>query len=41
MREKELRHLADTRVYRPQAIAEAAARRRQAPARAGEHGQML
>jgi DhnA family fructose-bisphosphate aldolase class Ia len=39
--ETELRELVDTRVHRPQAIAEAAVRRRPAPALAGQHGRLM
>jgi Cgl0159-like len=39
--ETQLRELVDTRVHRPQAIAEAAVSRRQAPALAGEHGRLM
>ncbi|HEY0718943.1 MAG TPA: aldolase [Streptosporangiaceae bacterium] len=41
MREADLRGLVETRVYRPQAIAEASARRRPAPPRAGGHGKLM
>ena len=41
MREAELRHLVDIRTYRPQAIAEAAARRLSARSLLGEHGRLM
>lgn len=41
MREAELRHLADIRTHRPQAIAEAAARRLPARSLLGEHGRLM
>ncbi|HWG11803.1 MAG TPA: aldolase [Streptosporangiaceae bacterium] len=41
MREADLRSLVETRVYRPQAIAEAAAGRRPAPPQAGGHGKLM
>ena len=41
MREADLRSLVETRVHRPQAIAEAAARRRAAPAPADGHGKLM
>jgi hypothetical protein len=41
VREVDLRSLVETRVYRPQAIAEAAARRRAAPPQADGHGKLM
>lgn len=41
MREEQLRTLVDTRVHRPQAIAEAAAARRRPPSLLGERGKMM
>jgi hypothetical protein len=41
VREADLRHLVETRVHRPQAIAEAAARRRPAPPEPGGHGKLM
>ncbi len=41
MRDADLRHLVETRVHRPQAIAEAAARRRPAVTDPGGHGKLM
>ena len=41
MRDADLRNLVETRVHRPQAIAEAAARRRAASPQAGGHGKLM
>ena len=41
MREADLKHLVETRAQRPQAIAEAAARRRPAPPEPGGHGKLM
>jgi hypothetical protein len=41
VRDADLRNLVETRVHRPQAIAEAAARRRSAPPQAGGHGKLM
>jgi hypothetical protein len=41
VRDADLRHLVETRVHRPQAIAEAAARRRPAVADPGGHGKLM